>query len=137
MRRLVTAIVIVLFVAVPCAAQEKTDEFARRWSEIEAGDHAAALDLARQVVAVNPRKLDYQLALGMALYRQGRFEEALAALEEALEIDTEPANEPLRLLPLALAQWQLGRREEALAQFDEHMRLLAQQDPSGPVATGD
>jgi len=95
----------------------------------------AALDLAREVVAVNPRRWEYQLPLGMALYRHGRFEEALAALEQALEtfpsygyIDNE-ASEPLRLFPLAMAQWQLGRRKDARATYD---RAAAQMDEISP-----
>jgi tetratricopeptide (TPR) repeat protein len=96
-------------------------------------DGPAALDLARKVVAVNPRNWRYQLPLGMALYRHRRFEEALAAIEVALEIDTEPLNEPLRLFPLALAQWKLGRREDARATYDLAAAEMNEISPRFPV----
>ena len=56
-----------------------------------------------------------------------------AALKEALEIDTEPANEPLRLFPLAMAQSQLGRREDARAAYDRGVALMTEISPRFPV----
>jgi tetratricopeptide (TPR) repeat protein len=96
-------------------------------------DGGPALELARDVVAVNPRVLEHQLALGMALYRHGRFDEALAAFDEALAIDTEPANEPPRLFLLALAQWQTDRSREARATYDRAVTLMNEVAPRDPV----
>ena len=100
----------------------------------------AALDLARAVVAVNPRRWEYQFPLGMALYRRGHFEKALAALGQASktfpnfeDIDTEAANEPLRLFPLAMTQWQLGRRDEARATYDRAAAEMDEISPRFPV----
>lgn len=87
------------------------------------------------MVAVNPRK--YQLTLGMALYRRGQFDEALAALDEATspsyDIAHELANEPVWLFPLAMAQWQLGRREDARATYDRAAAKMDEVSPRFPI----
>jgi tetratricopeptide (TPR) repeat protein len=92
-------------------------------------DGPAALDLAQAVVAAHPRKWEHLLPLGMALYRHQRFEEALAALEETLDLDVPTANEPLRLFPLAMTLAQLGRVDEARATYD---RAVARMNDSSP-----
>ena len=48
-------------------------------------------------------------------------------------MDTEPANEPLRLFPLALAQWQLGRSDDARATYDRGVALMDEISPRFPV----
>ena len=70
------------------------------------------------------------LAVGVALYRVGRWQEALAALDPALETRSlsDPFGGRYDLHDLALvrvmALWQLGRRNEAWTQYQEIARSL-------------
>ena len=64
----------------------------------------------------------------------GAYERAAAFLEQVIEIHP---GHPKAHHAYGQALMQLGRREEAEVQFDEHMRLLAQQEATGPVATGE
>ncbi len=94
-----------------------------------------------KVLQLEPQNPQELLAADDALYRlasidltMGAYERAAVFLEQVLAAD--PAHLKAHHA-YGQALMQLGRREEALRQFDEHMRLLAEQEPSGPVASGE
>lgn len=70
----------------------------------------------------------YQMAtLGMAYHRDGRFEEAIDALNRSRELPKK-SWAPLELV-LAMCHWQLGDRDQARKWFDEAMKTTGP-DPS-------
>jgi tetratricopeptide (TPR) repeat protein len=80
---------------------------------------AQAVALARKAVEISTRG---DLAgrwntLGVALYRAGDWEAAIAALEKSLGF--ERGDEAFNDLFLAMAQWQLGQRDKARAWYDK------------------
>jgi len=97
-----------------------------------------AYEQVLQIEPTNPAELTasddalYQMA-SLDL-RMGAYERAAAFLEQVIAAN--PAH-PKAYHAYGQALMHLGRREEAEVQFNEHMRLLAQQEPSGPVATGE
>lgn len=84
-------------------------EVAEAFKLYRQGEHAAAVEAFRKVVAENPGMLDAWEYLGDALVRLGRFEEARAAYREGFT-----AGGAARLaLPAAKVSLRLGRLEEA------------------------
>jgi WD40 repeat protein/tetratricopeptide (TPR) repeat protein len=75
-------------------------------------DRTVAIKLAEKAVAVDAGSSDYLGALGLALYRAGRFKEAIAYLEKANTAYGRGGLDTYWLL-LALAHARLGQAEEA------------------------
>jgi Flp pilus assembly protein TadD len=71
--------------------------------------------------------------LGVALYRNGRFQEAMDALLRSDHIYsvTKKGHRPTDLAFLAMAQFQLGRKEKARALLNELRLLMKQPQWSG------
>lgn len=110
-------------------ALERTERFEEAYRSYE------------RALEMNPKDGQDLTAADDALYRLGSLDLAMGAYERAAAflaqvIQSNPAH-PRAHHAYGQALMQLGRREEAQLQFDEHMRLLATQEPSGPVATGD
>lgn len=94
-----------------------------------------------KVLQLEPKNAQELLAADDALYRLASIDLAMGAYQRAATfLEQVLAADPAHLKAhhaYGQALMQLGRREEALRQFDEHMRLLAEQEPTGPVASGD
>jgi tetratricopeptide (TPR) repeat protein len=69
------------------------------------------VELARRAVAYDPRRADYQLALGMALLRTGSHEEARAAFQRSLDLRAK--DDAFSLLGLAMTHRALGNTSTA------------------------
>jgi serine/threonine protein kinase/Flp pilus assembly protein TadD len=95
-------------------------------------DPAAALDLARKAVAYDSGSPDYQRVLGIALYRNERFEEASDALLRALELRVN--EEPADLLFLAMTSARLADLEGARTYYDRAVELIRATFPNDPEA---
>jgi hypothetical protein len=67
---------------------------------------------AEHACRLAPDRQDYRIGLGAALYRAGRYQEAVESLEEADRLDKDS---PAALAFLAMAHHQLGQREKARA----------------------
>jgi tetratricopeptide (TPR) repeat protein len=90
------------------------------WFDPHLRNPAAALDLARQAVAIAPDYPEARIALGMACYRNGRWHEALEALQQASQspfVDT--CDQTMLSLFLAMTLWQLDRHGEALRAYKD------------------
>ncbi|MEM7518505.1 MAG: tetratricopeptide repeat protein, partial [Planctomycetota bacterium] len=74
-------------------------ELYERRDEIEESEKALALQIAERVLSETPEDADLLDTLACCLHLNGRTEEALAALERAIELDPENV------------RWQLRRRE--------------------------
>ena len=68
--------------------------------------------LARRAIALAPDEAIYLNTLGVALYRTGKYSEAIATLEKSLT-HNEPLNQPYDLLFLAMCHAQAGDAEKA------------------------
>ena len=70
-----------------------------------------ALQLARRAVKGEPREVEFYLTLGMAAYRNELWDEAIANLNRAAEMDK--GNVPTDFFFLAMAHWNRGDKGEA------------------------
>jgi WD40 repeat protein/Tfp pilus assembly protein PilF len=91
------------------------------------------LDLAGKAVAAEPGGHDVLTALGLALYRTGRIDEAARRLDDAATRRGR-GTEPLDLLALALVRRQQSRPREAVELLDAARAWL---DAAGPAGDGD
>src|SRR5439155_18665472 len=75
----------------------------------------AALALARAAIEAGPNEGWNPLALGMAEYRSGRFEEADAALAQAMDLGKDnPYIRGTSAFFRAMSLFRLGKKDEAL-----------------------
>ncbi|MGQ0736348.1 MAG: tetratricopeptide repeat protein [Acidobacteriota bacterium] len=72
------------------------------------GDSSAALEVARAAVDANPASAPPHFALGQALFRSGRHDEAAAALREVLRLNPRIVAAQLLLSDLELAAGEAG-----------------------------
>ncbi len=90
-------------------------------------DGKRALDLARRAVLLEPRDKDGRGTLGIALYRNGRYDEAMKTLLTALPARRE---DPDTLLFLAMASHKLGNKAEARRYYDRAVAWMKTHAPS-------
>ncbi|MFM9994244.1 MAG: protein kinase domain-containing protein [Phycisphaerales bacterium] len=93
------------------------------WPDLPAALYEIALESARGAFALSPENPYVVHTLGMALYRVGRFEEAIGFMRRADELRAEPANaETLAFQALALHA--LGDGDRARAARDSMITLI-------------
>jgi uncharacterized protein HemY len=68
--------------------------------------------------------------MGVARYRAGQWEEAVAALEKAMRLSS--GGDAGDWLFLALAHWQLGHKDKAGAYYQKAARWMDQKRPERP-----
>jgi len=99
-------------------------------------DPVRALELARAAVESDAQNAGFQLAFGIALYRNGRFEESRDALLKALDRATDGFRqeaEPTNLFALAMAHWNLGDKEEARRYYARGVASMEKTLPESPL----
>ena len=101
-------------------ANQLRDSFGKIVGCIQQGNPAEAEALARQILRVHPKEPNVLRVLGIALMRQGKFEEALKRLATAVKIAPEIADGHEQH-GLALAA--LGRLNEAEDSLQTALRL--------------
>jgi tetratricopeptide (TPR) repeat protein len=84
-------------------------------------DPGQALALARKAVALTPGIAVYLNTLGVALYRDGRYAEAIGTVEKSLAASN-GGSDAFDLFFLAMAHQKLGHAPEARACFDRAVR---------------
>ena len=84
-------------------------------------DPEQALVLARKAVAMTPGSAIYLNSLGVALYRNGQYGEAIATLERSLAAG-KGQSDAFDLFFLAMARHRLGQIAQARADFDRAVR---------------
>ena len=97
-------------------AQDKDDALALYRS----GDYAGAIEVCRRELAEMPNRMDAHAVLGWSLIRLRRYEEALAASEEAFRVSR---YDPRIIETAGEALFYLGRRNEALRYFEEYAAI--------------
>ncbi|HZC66575.1 MAG TPA: winged helix-turn-helix domain-containing protein [Candidatus Dormibacteraeota bacterium] len=75
-----------------------------------------AIELYKQVIALDPLRANFHLSLGYQLFLAGRYDEAEAALSKAQELN--PQLSSLHLTRGKILLWQ-GRPQEALAEIEK------------------
>jgi serine/threonine protein kinase/Flp pilus assembly protein TadD len=81
-------------------------------------DPQPAINLAKKAVAKMPKNPEIRNTLGVAYYRAQKWDEAIAALEKAVELNAE-GGQAHDWFFLAMAHWQLGHKAEANDYFDK------------------
>ena len=84
------------------------------------GDYEGAIEVCRRELAEMPNRMDAHAVLGWSLVRLRRYEEALAASEEAFRVSR---YDPRIIETAAEALFYLGRRNEALRYFEEYAAI--------------
>jgi tetratricopeptide (TPR) repeat protein len=80
-------------------------------------DPERALSLARRAVELDPAEVSCVNTLGVALYRAGRYAEAITRQEKCLASST-GGTDAYDLLFLAMARYEIGEKFQARADFD-------------------
>ena len=84
---------------------------------VEFRDAAKALEIARQVVELAPEYGTAQCTLGIAQYRAGNWQQALAAFDKSIELRS--GGGAVDWLYLAMTHWQLGNHDEAHKWYEQ------------------
>jgi tetratricopeptide (TPR) repeat protein/serine/threonine protein kinase len=85
-------------------------------------DPGKAVGLAEEAVRLAPRAGPFWNTLGVAHYRAGRWKEALASLEKAVELGR--GGDASDWFFLAMAQWQLGRKDDARQWYEKAVQWM-------------
>ena len=97
----------------------------------ELRDPKAALPLARKAVELTPEQSLYLNTLGVSLYRNGEFKEALSVLEKSLAA-SKGQSDAFDLFFLAMCQARLGDVAKAKDCFDRGVKWVAAQKSLSP-----
>ena len=94
-------------------------------------DYLLALRRAEAAVRLAPENGTYLKTLGVALYRLGRYEDALESLRRAaaLHAAKNSGPTPTELAFLAMAHWQLGDKPQARSWYDKAVQWMEKNQP--------
>ena len=84
------------------------------------------LRLASQAAEAKPQDANFQHTLGVAQYRAGKFDSALASLEESVALKSKPS--PYDFLFLAMVHYQLGKANDAKSYYAKGIDWMEQHD---------
>ena len=91
-------------------------------------DPSRALKTAKQAVELAPKEGSHWRTLGVAHYRSGDWQAALAALEKSMEL--RKGDDRLDWFFLAMVQWQLGNKDQARKRFDQAVEWMDKNQPT-------
>jgi tetratricopeptide (TPR) repeat protein len=86
-----------------------------------------AVQLAKKATELQPGKGEHWLALGVAHYRAGQFQEAIADLQKPKQLRARETT--TSWLFLAMAHWQLGDKEQARKLYNQASDWLEKNQP--------
>ncbi len=112
-----------LLLAAGCGVNTAQKSLREGLRELKRGNYQQSIRRLQQSLRAGGAEIDQSLvynSLGIAYYRSGRFENALAAFESAAGADPQQA---VLVYNLAAAQIQLGRELEALANFNRAAQM--------------
>jgi tetratricopeptide (TPR) repeat protein len=81
-------------------------------------DPARAVNLAREAVDLMPQEAVICNTLGAALYRAGRWQDALSTLEKADQLSG-GKHDGFNAFFISMAHWQLGHKEAAIQWYNQ------------------
>jgi tetratricopeptide (TPR) repeat protein len=92
-----------------------------------------AEELANKAIEMEPRFGNHWTALGIALYREAKWQEAATAFDKALQLEMSISDggtfrwpEAIDRFFLAMTYWQLGQQEQARQSFDLAVQSMNQ-----------
>jgi Flp pilus assembly protein TadD len=83
--------------------------------------------LAKKAAELDPRSGETWLILGVAHYRAGQLQEAVADFAKAT--DSRPRDNCMRQLFMAMAHWQLGDKEKGRELYSQAVEWLEKNQP--------
>jgi tetratricopeptide (TPR) repeat protein len=89
----------------------------------ESGDPKRTVDAAQQAVLLLPKDGVIRLALGVAQYRAGNWQSALASVEHAMPL--RDGGDPCDWFTVAMVQRQLGNKDTAINWYDKAVQGMA------------
>jgi tetratricopeptide (TPR) repeat protein/serine/threonine protein kinase len=90
-------------------------------------DPRRAVELAKRAIHLGPKNGNYWNTLGLAQYRAGCFQEAVAALEKSMALRN--GGNSFDWFFLAMAHWQLGDKDQARQWYDRAVRWMETNAP--------
>jgi tetratricopeptide (TPR) repeat protein len=90
---------------------------------------AHAIQLAQQAVTLEPHNSRFWRTLGTAYYRAGKWRDAVAALEKAMQLSGSGGVASNDLFFLAMAHWQLGDRLKAQECYGDAVQWMNKINP--------
>lgn len=99
-------------------------------------DPKRAVELAKKAVELDPSRATFHNTLGVAQYRAGQWEAAIASLKESLELqgDNHKGNS-FDFFFLAMAHWQLGNQAEARQWYVKGVESMKESQPDNEEIT--
>jgi tetratricopeptide (TPR) repeat protein len=91
-------------------------------------DPGRAVQLAREAIELKPQNGNYHNTLGTALYRAGRWNDAIEALKTADQLSAGKAHGPNAFF-IAMAHWRLGDKTEARRWYDRAVEWMDKNQP--------
>jgi tetratricopeptide (TPR) repeat protein len=91
-------------------------------------DPVRAIELAQKAVKGSPKSAGYWNTLGVARYRAGQYHEAIAALEESIELEQDVSI--WNRFFLAMSHWQFGNKPEARKWYDAAVNQMEKSEPN-------
>ena len=93
-RRVLSALVLVLVAAVGARAQQRTDDqfqalFQQGYGQLQNREYDAAIETFKKAIQIDPNLAPAYCRLGQLYYRRANLKEAEQALQTAIEIDPE------------------------------------------------
>jgi tetratricopeptide (TPR) repeat protein len=95
--------------------------------DAELRDPERAVELAKRTVRIAPQHELYHAALGVALYRAGKWHEAKKSLDDAVQF--RPGATSVEAFFLAMACWRLGEKERAADHYGQGVRWMQNNKP--------
>src|SRR5262249_28229329 len=91
-------------------------------------DCEKAVQLAKKVVALAPKEGEHWKTLGVAHYRAGNWEEAVAALDKSMQFRN--GGDSFDWFFLSMAHWQLGEKDKARQRYDQAVQWMEKNQPN-------
>ena len=95
--------------------------------DAELRDPERAVELAKRTVRIAPQHELYHAAMGVALYRAGKWHEAKKSLDDAVQF--RPGATSVEAFFLAMACWRLGEKERAADHYRQGVRWMQKNKP--------
>jgi WD40 repeat protein/Tfp pilus assembly protein PilF len=97
-------------------------------SDVKLRDPGQAVALAMKAVELDPKNLAYANTLGVAHYRSGDWNSAIAAHEKSMEL--RKGGDSFDWFFLAMARWRLGEKDKAREWYDRAVEWMDKNQPT-------
>jgi len=96
-------------------------------------DPSLAVDLAKKIIEIDPRREKAWQSLGWAEYHLGNWKSSIEALNRSCDLQQESkGGEAWQWFGISMAQWRLGNKEEARRQYERAVEWRETFQPGHP-----